>query len=110
MVPCGAAFRTTCALPPHPLQRLGERLAAQALSLILSKLTNGEVCLLLAGARPTETYTPDLHDCSTGARALRLASDLAWDQYRGLGQENHLPVETTARYRYYNCFCAPVSS
>src|SRR5918992_1259673 len=93
MHPCSAAFRTACALPPHPLQRPSERLAVQALRLILRILTNGEVCLLLAGARPTESYTPDLHDCSTGARALCLASHLTCDQHRSLGQENHLPVK-----------------
>jgi hypothetical protein len=35
---CGGAFRTTCALPTHPLQRLGKRLAAEALRLLLRKL------------------------------------------------------------------------
>jgi hypothetical protein len=77
MLACGDAFRITRALPTHPLQRLGERLAVQALRLILRKLTNGEVCLLLAGARPTESYTPHLYDGSAGAGALCLASDLA---------------------------------
>ena len=90
MSPCGDAFRTTRALPPHPLQRLGERLAAEALGL-LRKLANGEVRLLLAGARPTESYTLDLHDCPMGAGALCLASHLARDYHRRLGQENLLP-------------------
>ena len=67
MHPCGDAFCTTRAPPPHPLQRHGERLAAQALRFLLRKLANGEVCLVLAGARLTESYTPHLHDCSTGA-------------------------------------------
>src|SRR3712207_3907330 len=89
---CGDATLTTCALPPHPLQRLGERLTAEALRLLLCKLANGEVCLLLAGARSTESYTPDLHDCSTGARTLCLASHLAQYRYRRLGQENLLPT------------------
>jgi hypothetical protein len=57
MHPCGDAFCTTRAPPPHPLQRHGERLAAQALRFLLRKLANGEVCLLLAGARLTESYT-----------------------------------------------------
>jgi hypothetical protein len=59
---CDGATPTTTALSPHSLQRLGERLAAQALR-FLRKLANGKVCFLLAGARFTESYTPDLHDC-----------------------------------------------
>src|SRR5919112_2755486 len=58
----GDPFPTARALPPHPLQRLGQRLAAEALRLLLlRKLANGEVCLLLAGTRFTEEYTQDLH-------------------------------------------------
>jgi hypothetical protein len=58
----GDTFPTTRTLPPHPLQRLGQRLAAEALRLLLlRKLANGEVRLLLAGASFTEGYTPDLH-------------------------------------------------
>jgi hypothetical protein len=66
-----------------------ERIAASPVMprLILRKLTNGEVCLLLAGARPTESYTPHLYDCSAGAGALCLASDLARYQHCRLGQE-----------------------
>jgi hypothetical protein len=90
---CGDTTLTSRAPPPHPLQRLGKRLAEEVLRLLLCKLANGEVGLLLAGARPTESYTPDLHDCSTGAGALCLASHLACDQHRSLGQENHLPVK-----------------
>src|SRR5215216_3429389 len=75
---CFDLFRTTRALPPHPLQRLGQRLAAEALLLLLlRKLANGEVCLLLAGARFTEGYTPDLHLCATEAWALRLTAHVA---------------------------------
>ena len=58
---CGEALRTTCALPTHPLQRLGKRLAAEALGLLLRKLADREVCLLLAGARFTERNPPDLN-------------------------------------------------
>ena len=58
---CFELFRTTHALPPRPLQRLGQRLASEVLRLLLRKLTDGEVCLLLAGARFTEGNPPDLH-------------------------------------------------
>src|SRR5215211_701756 len=83
---------TTRARPPHPLQRLGERLAAEAPRLLLRKLANGEVCLLLAGARSTESYTPDLHNCWMGAGALCLASHLAQYRHCRLGQESFLPT------------------
>src|SRR5215208_2161727 len=66
----GDTFPTNRALPPHSLQRLGQRLAAEALRLLLRKLANCEVCLLLAGARFTEGNPPDLHLCATEARAL----------------------------------------
>src|SRR5215212_8611817 len=61
-----------------------ERISASPVMprLILRKLTNGEVCLLLAGAQPTESYTPNVHDCSTGAGALRPASHLARYRHR----------------------------
>src|SRR5918911_1049525 len=66
-------IRTSRALPSHPLQRLGQRLAAESLCLILlllRKLADGEVRLLLAGTWSAEGYTKDLHLCSTGAKAL----------------------------------------
>ena len=53
----GDTFPTDRALPPHSLQRLGQRLAAEALRLLLlRKLAYCEVCLLLAGASFTEGY------------------------------------------------------
>src|SRR3712207_6692219 len=79
------------ALPPHPFQRLGERLAAEALRL-LRKLANSEVCLLLAGAWSTESYTPDLHHCSMGAGALCIPSHLALYRHSRPGQENLIPT------------------
>src|SRR5215217_3801159 len=92
----GDTIPTDRALPPHSLQRLGQRLAAEALRLLLlRKLANGEVCLLLAGARFTEGYTPDLHCCATEARALRLAAHLARSRRpRRLGQEYLPPTGT----------------
>ena len=61
---CGDAFCTIRALPPHPLQRPGESLAAKALRLLLvRKLADGEVCLLLVGTWSAEGYTPDVHLC-----------------------------------------------
>src|SRR5215208_7822835 len=90
----GRGFRTTCALSPHPLQRLGQRLAAEVPPLLVRKLADGEVCLLLAGTRSTEGHTQDLHLCSTGARALRPALHLARYLLRHpLGQGNP-PSET----------------
>src|SRR5687767_9589922 len=96
MHPCFDPFRTTRTLPPHSLQRLGQRLAAEALRLLLlRKLAEGEVCLLLAGASFTEGYAPDLHLRATGARALRLASHLARSRRpRRLAQENFPPTGT----------------
>jgi hypothetical protein len=108
IVPCGDALRTTRALLPHPLQRLGEWLAAEALRL-LRKLANGEVCLLLAGARATESYTPHLYDCSTGAGALSLASHLARDQHRRLGQENLLPKNDSTQLLLVLLSATPVT-
>jgi hypothetical protein len=93
---CGDAFPTTRTFLPHPLQRLGQRLAAEALRfLLLRKLADREVCLLLAGASFTEGYTPDLHRCATEAWALRPVSHLAGSRRpRGLGQENFPPTST----------------
>jgi hypothetical protein len=63
-------------LPSHPGKRLGERLAAVTL-LPPRKLADGEVRLLLAGARSTEGYAQDLHLRDTGTRVPRPASHLA---------------------------------
>src|SRR5215212_638695 len=79
---CCDAFRTTCALSPHPLQRLGQRLAAEVPPLLVRKLADGEVCLLLAGTRSTEGHTQDLHLCSTGTRTLRVDAYLATSRLR----------------------------
>src|SRR5215212_973989 len=94
---CCDAFPTTRTLPPHPLQRLGQRLAAKALRLLLllRKLADGEVYLLLAGAPFTEGYAPDLHLCATEARALCLTAHLAASRVpHRLGQENFPPTGT----------------
>ena len=91
MHPCFDPFRTTRALPPHPLQRLGQRLAAEALRLLLRKLADGEVCLLLAGARFTEGYTPDLHHRLMETWALRPASHLARSLLRHCIDKENLP-------------------
>src|SRR5829696_2655056 len=97
---CGDAFPTTRALPPHSLQRLGQllgqRLAAEALRLLLlRKLANGEVCLLLAGARFTEGYTLDLHYRPMETWALCLTSHLARSRRpRRLAHENLPPTGT----------------
>src|SRR5215216_1458855 len=92
----GDTIPTDRALPPHSLQRLGQRLAAEALRLLLlRKLANGEVCLLLAGAWFTEGYTPDLHYRPMEAWALRIASHLARSRRpRRLAQENFPPTGT----------------
>ncbi len=82
---CGSAFPASRALPPHPLQRLGERLAAEALPLLRNEFADGKVRLLLAGARSAEGHAQDLHLRSTGARALRPTSHLARAMLR-LGQ------------------------
>jgi hypothetical protein len=83
------------AVSAHPVERLAkrfaERLAAEILRL-LRKLANGEVRHLLAGARFTEGYAPDLHHRLMEAWALRLASHLAWARLgHRLGQENLPP-------------------
>jgi hypothetical protein len=85
---CCDPFRTTRALLPLPLQHLGQRLATEALRILLRKLADGEVCFLLVGTRSTESYTQDLHLCATGATALRRASHLARSRYHRLGQDN----------------------
>src|SRR5215204_6983598 len=92
----GDTFPTNRALPPHPLQRLGQRLAAKALRLLLlRKLANGEVRLLLAGASFTEGNPPDLHLCATEARALCLTAHLAGSRVRHrLVQGNFPPTGT----------------
>jgi hypothetical protein len=81
------SFPTALTLPPDPLQRLGQRLAAETLRLLPRKLADGEVRLLLAGARSTEGYTQDLHLGVSGARAPRPASHLARYRCHRLGQE-----------------------
>jgi hypothetical protein len=88
---CDAFPATRRMLPPNPLQHLRQRLAAEAMCLLLvRKLADGEVHLLLAGTWSAEGYTKDLHLCSTGARSLRLTAYLARSQSRCLGQANHL--------------------
>src|SRR5215212_7610315 len=70
-------IRTTRAHPPHPLQCLGQRLAAKVLRLLARELADGEVRLLLVGARTAEGYPKDLHLRGMGARILRLTAHLA---------------------------------
>src|SRR5688500_705671 len=82
----------TCelSLPSHPGKRLSERLAAETL-LPPRKLADGEVRLLLAGARSTESYTQDLHLCATRTMTFRVGSHLARSRLRHrLGQRNSL--------------------
>ena len=70
-------IRTTCALPPLPLQHLAQRLVTEVPPILVRKLTYGEVRLLLAGALLAEGDTTDLYHCLTGSGAVRLASHLA---------------------------------
>src|SRR5215210_3133166 len=79
---CGDAIHATRAPPPHLLQRIGERPALEAPRLLMRKLADGEVCLLLAGARSTEGYAQDLNLCAAGARTLRPASHVARSRHR----------------------------
>src|SRR5215212_911448 len=68
-------IRTSRAIPPHSLQRLGQRLATEVPRLLpLRKLADREVRLLPAGTRSAEGHTKDLHLRTTGARAIRPAS------------------------------------
>src|SRR5215208_3389527 len=76
----------TSALPPHHLQGRGQRLATEVPLLLVRKLADGEVCLLLAGARSAEGYTQDLHLRDTGTRTLRHTAYLATSLLRHLGQ------------------------
>src|SRR5215203_236495 len=73
----GDIIRTTRALPPLPLQHLGQRLAAEVPCLLVRKLADGEIYLLLAGTWSTEGHTQDLRLRATGARILRLTAYLA---------------------------------
>ncbi len=83
-------------LPAHPLQRLGQRLAAEAL-LLPREFAYGKVRLLLAGARLAEGYASYLHYRLMEAGALRLASNLALSRLpRRLAQEDLRP--TTPRW------------
>ena len=91
---CGDAFLTTRAFPPHPIQRLGQLLAAEVLPLLLcNKFADGEVSLLLAGARLAESHTPDLYGCPTRAGTLRLASHLTQCRHRCAGKESPLTTK-----------------
>jgi hypothetical protein len=73
-------------LPPHSLQRLGERLTAEAV-LPPRKLADGEIYLLLTGTWSTEGHTQDLHLCAAGTRTLRVVAYLARSRLRcRLGQ------------------------
>src|SRR5829696_6152150 len=85
----GHTIRTTCALPPLPLQHLGQRLATEVPPILVRKLANGEVGLLLAGTWSAEGYTQDLHLCSTRTRTLRVDAHLARSRLgHRLRQEN----------------------
>ena len=91
---CGDAFPTTHALPPHLPQRLGQRLAPVSPRLLpRDELADGEVRLLLAGARPAEGHAPDLRGRPAGAGALSIAPHLALWRYRRPGQDGPLPTE-----------------
>src|SRR5215212_5168697 len=77
MHPRREARRTTHAHSPHPLQCLGQRLAAEVPLFLVRELADGEVRLLLAGARSAEGRPKDLHLRSTRARIVRLTMYLA---------------------------------
>src|SRR5215211_3401246 len=91
---CFNTFPTDRALPPHSLQRLGHRLAAEARRLLLRTLANCEVCLLLASAWSTEAYTPDLYYRPMEAWALGLTSHLAKVRLRHRLDQEYLPPES----------------
>ena len=74
---CSDALPAARTLSPYPLQRLSEVLAAQTLLLALRKLSDEEVCLLLASTRAAEGHTTDLHLCATKARVSCLTAHLA---------------------------------
>src|SRR5215213_9031927 len=92
--------KVICALAAHPAKHLAKRfgqrfakwLNSEVPRLLLSKLANGEVHLLLAGASFTEGYTPDLHHRLMETWALRPASHLARFLLRqGIDRENLPP-------------------
>jgi hypothetical protein len=83
---CREGFLTTRVPLPLPLQHLGQRLATEVPRLLVRKLADGEVRLLLASSRSTESYTQDLHLCATRTRTLRLTAYLAISRLRHLGQ------------------------
>src|SRR5215218_2225299 len=87
-------IRTSRAIPPHSLQRLGQRLATEVPRLLLlRKLADREVRLLPAGTRSAEGHTQDLHLCATWTRTLRLTAYLATSRLRHrLGQGNLCPT------------------
>src|SRR5919112_5377728 len=83
--PCGivaAILSVRPALPPLPLQHLGQRLATEVSPLLVRKLADGEIYLLLAGTRSAEGHTQNLHLCSTKTRTLRLNAYLARSRLR----------------------------
>jgi hypothetical protein len=79
---CCNAFRTTRALPPLPLQHLGQRLATEVPPILVRELAYGEVRFLLAGTRSAEGHAKNLHLRAAGARTLRLSAHLARSQLR----------------------------
>src|SRR5215211_8770154 len=92
--------KVICALAAHPAKHLAKRfgqrfakwLNSEVARLLLSKLANGEVRLLLAGASFTEGYTPDLHHRLMETWALCPASHLARFLLRqGIDRENLPP-------------------
>jgi len=87
---------TTRALPPLPLQHLGQRLAVEVPYLLVRKLADGEIYFLLAGTWLTKGYTQDLHLCATGTRILRVDAYLATSRlHHRLGQGT--PCSTALR-------------
>src|SRR5215211_3039296 len=91
--------KVICALAAHPAKHLAKRfgqrfakwLNSEVARLLLSKLANGEVRLLLAGASFTEGYTPDLHHRLMETWALCPASHLARSLLRHCIDEENLP-------------------
>jgi hypothetical protein len=87
----GDTIRTTLALPPLPLQHLGQRLATKVPPILMCKLADEEVRFLLAGTWSAEGHAQDLHLCSAGTRVLRIDAHLARSRLRHrLRQQNPL--------------------
>jgi hypothetical protein len=88
--------------PPHPLHltKLPKQRPLTKARGALCEFAYGEVCFLLASARLTERYAPDLYRGRTPARVIRSASHLTRYRFHQLTHGTFLIPRLCDRLSY----------